>query len=279
MTDREQYEFPEFCSNSDQKMLYIGARNHIIARWRRNVRRFITEEEATSLLKDHFLQSAKKIYRYLHRFGYINIGVLTENLPQHCKRNKKVIVIGAGFAGLLAAIRLQLLGFQVLVLEARERVGGRVYTNRDTLGAPVDLGASIVTGTRGNPITTLCHQLNLKMHKIGEHGKIFDSTGEELDRNLDLQIEEQFNTFLNEACQFKYSKDRKSIIQRAKKQDAALPFDIELSFSEAKTQTILESLSLGATLGEIINEYLDSIEDEEQRRKEKRVFVLLSYFH
>src|SRR5690349_10280410 len=43
-------------------------------------------------------------------------------------RNKTAIVIGAGLAGLSAAYDLHRAGWQVIVLEARHRVGGRVYS-------------------------------------------------------------------------------------------------------------------------------------------------------
>ncbi len=46
-------------------------------------------------------------------------------------RQKHVVVVGAGLAGLTCARRLQQLGFRVTVLEARDRVGGRVLTLRD----------------------------------------------------------------------------------------------------------------------------------------------------
>jgi len=46
-------------------------------------------------------------------------------------RAKRVIVIGAGMAGLVAAMELKRAGHQVIVLEAQNRVGGRVYTCRD----------------------------------------------------------------------------------------------------------------------------------------------------
>ena len=51
----------------------------------------------------------------------------------------EVIVIGAGYAGLAAALGLTDRGRDVLVLEARDRVGGRVWTHRDD-GVPLDLG-------------------------------------------------------------------------------------------------------------------------------------------
>ena len=56
-------------------------------------------------------------------------------------------MVGAGFAGLAAARELKRLGRQVLVLEGRDRVGGRSYTGV-VAGIPVDLGASFVGPTQ-----------------------------------------------------------------------------------------------------------------------------------
>lgn len=51
-------------------------------------------------------------------------------LPRGSGRGKSVVVLGAGIAGLVAAYELQMAGFEVMVLEARDRVGGRVWTIR-----------------------------------------------------------------------------------------------------------------------------------------------------
>lgn len=56
------------------------------------------------------------------------------------------IVIGAGIAGLTAGRDLQDAGRAVTVLEARERTGGRVYTNRSFANIPVEFGAEFIHG-------------------------------------------------------------------------------------------------------------------------------------
>ena len=56
------------------------------------------------------------------------------------------IVVGAGAAGLAAARRLTGEGSRVLVLEARDRSGGRVWTDREFAGIPVELGAEFIHG-------------------------------------------------------------------------------------------------------------------------------------
>lgn len=55
-----------------------------------------------------------------------------------------VVIVGAGFAGLAAAEALEALGAEVLVLEARERVGGRVWSRELDNGAVVEMGAEFI---------------------------------------------------------------------------------------------------------------------------------------
>ncbi len=55
-------------------------------------------------------------------------------------------MIGAGMAGLTAAHALAEAGANVVVLEARERIGGRLYTRRDLADTPVELGGELIHG-------------------------------------------------------------------------------------------------------------------------------------
>lgn len=57
--------------------------------------------------------------------------------------NPHVVVVGAGFSGLVAARELQTAGVSVEVVEARDRIGGRAWTD-DRMGRPLEMGATWV---------------------------------------------------------------------------------------------------------------------------------------
>ncbi|XP_058785437.1 lysine-specific histone demethylase 1 homolog 3-like isoform X2 [Vicia villosa] len=120
---------------------------------------------------------------------------------------KRVIVIGAGPAGLTAARHLQRLGFPVTVLEARSRIGGRVFTDRSSLSVPVDLGASIITGVeadvaterRPDPSALVCAQLGLELTVLNSDCPLYDiAMGQKVPVDMDEALEAEYNSLLDD---------------------------------------------------------------------------------
>ena len=90
----------------------------------------------------------------------------------------QVVVIGAGMAGLAAARQLADAGVNVTVLEARERIGGRMWTDT-SLGMPIDLGAAWIHGTKGNPLVALANQAGAATVETDwDDVVVFDAGGE-----------------------------------------------------------------------------------------------------
>lgn len=73
-----------------------------------------------------------------------------------------VIVIGAGVSGLTAAQKLTQRGHRVIVLEGRDRIGGRVWTDR-TMGVPLDLGAAWFHSRADNPLVKVAKGLGMEL--------------------------------------------------------------------------------------------------------------------
>ncbi|XP_043708126.1 lysine-specific histone demethylase 1 homolog 3-like [Telopea speciosissima] len=120
---------------------------------------------------------------------------------------KRIIVVGAGPAGLIAARHLQRQGFSVTVLEARNRMGGRVYTDRSSLSVPVDLGASIITGVeadvaterRPDPSSLVCAQLGLELTVLNSGCPLYDIvTGQKVPADLDEALEAEYNSLIDD---------------------------------------------------------------------------------
>jgi monoamine oxidase len=99
--------------------------------------------------------------------------------PTSSERKADVLVIGAGIAGLRAAEVLAAKGRRVIVLEARDRLGGRIHTDR-SWGVPVELGASWIHGTKNNPIATLAAAKGIETQATAYESIMYGADGERL---------------------------------------------------------------------------------------------------
>jgi len=81
--------------------------------------------------------------------------------------NKTVTIIGAGMAGLSAAYELHKAGWNVTVLEARDRVGGRVYSIREFSDGLVAEGGGEYIDEDHSRMIALAKEFNLPLGKVG----------------------------------------------------------------------------------------------------------------
>jgi monoamine oxidase len=120
-----------------------------------------------------------------------------------------VIIIGAGIAGLSAAYELSKAGVSVQILEARQRVGGRIFTVTNHAGAPIEFGAEFVHG-RPPELWQWIRKAHLRttkvpdVHRIYRGSKLANMSGfwdefEEIFRRIDPKKPDQpFSEFLEE---------------------------------------------------------------------------------
>lgn len=92
--------------------------------------------------------------------GYVHVGAGAPLLGTLTGEVDSVIVVGAGAAGVTVANALTGAKVPTVVLEARDRVGGRIHTV-DLGSAPVDLGASWIHNPRDNPLSDLARSLGI----------------------------------------------------------------------------------------------------------------------
>lgn len=187
---------------------YIVVRNHILARWRDNVHSWLSKGQIKETVSSEYAHLISSAYDFLLYNGYINFGVspsCMSQIPEEATEGS-VIIVGAGLAGLAAARQLLSFGFKVVVLEGRNRPGGRVYTQK--MGqkgnyAAVDLGGSVITGIHANPLGVLARQLSIPLHKVRDRCPLYKPDGEVIDKEIDSMIEIIFNKLLDKVTQLR----------------------------------------------------------------------------
>ena len=170
-----------------------------------------------------------------------------------------VLVIGAGMAGLAAAQALTARGARVTVLEARGRIGGRIHTSRLWPDVPIDLGASWIHGTHGNPLTALAREAGTKtlttsydnsklyiapdLAALGVKGRGTDWASEVVERALERAQEADADVSLRDAVD-RISPPGKRSPVRAAQLDHHLAGDYEQEYSGSARE--LSALWIGA---------------------------------
>ncbi|MCJ8735672.1 hypothetical protein PDJAM_G00249930 [Pangasius djambal] len=246
----ELYEFPEF---SRDPTMYLALRNLILAAWHRDCKEALMPQKCAphvivrGLVRVRCVQELDRVLHFMTRKGLINTGSLLAKQPllPEPYRNKKVLVIGAGASGLAAARQLHNFGMQVVVLEARERIGGRVWDDT-SLGVTVGRGAQIVNGCVNNPIALMCEQLGVKMHKLGERCDLIQEGGRVTDVAIDKRMDFHFNAILDVVSEWRKDKSQHQDVPLGEKiQEVYKTFlqESDIRFSELEEKVLQFHLS------------------------------------
>lgn len=198
MTCGEASSFPNLKETLVTQRVFLNIRNRLLQMWIENPKIQLTAENALKNMEKPFDSDptlVARVHEFLERHGFINYGIFRRLKPIPTKKLGKVIVIGAGISGLAAAQQLQQFGMDVIVLEARDRVGGRIATFRKN-NYFADLGAMVVTGIYGNPMTTLSRQTGMEMVPIKQSCRLYGADGKPVPKEKDDMVEREFNRLL-----------------------------------------------------------------------------------
>ncbi len=110
-----------------------------------------------------------------------------------------VVIVGAGAAGLSAAMECRRLGLQFQLLEGSHRIGGRAYSEEIAADTWFDLGCSYLHQGENNPFVAIADELEIPLGK--NHGDMFADHRMRLARNgteLDASARKAYFTYADE---------------------------------------------------------------------------------
>lgn len=253
MTSQELQCFSEDAKDKRFRNSYLFVRNKILSLWLLNpllelTLKNIIKEMPKPYNSDRRLLEA--VHWFLQRYGFINYGVFKDIEIKQLVPPKVVFVIGSGISGLIAARQLQFFGFEVVVLEGKDKIGGRIlsvkneFTKSDGDKSPnkiSDLGADIVHGIVGNPLLTLVKQLPVNITQFKSGCPLFTESGSSITDERAKGICNTFETL------------------------------VETSNVIASTIKKPETLTLGKTLTHLVNQHELRVRNRALKYWEKRV--------
>ncbi|XP_010909371.1 polyamine oxidase 5 [Elaeis guineensis] len=136
-------------------------------------------------------------------------GIFLTHIERQQSSPPSVIVIGGGISGIAAARALTNASFKVILLESRNRLGGRVHTDY-SFGCPVDMGASWLHGVcNENSLAPFIRGLGLRLYRTSgdnsvlydhdlESYALFDMNGCQVPQQLVIRVGEMFERILKE---------------------------------------------------------------------------------
>ncbi|NJN60744.1 MAG: FAD-dependent oxidoreductase [Coleofasciculaceae cyanobacterium RL_1_1] len=160
----------------------------------------------------HLLQFLSAVLLSYASSRYRTTATATANEMQ--SNTSRIVVIGAGLAGLAAARELHHQGHKVVVVEARDRPGGRIWTSHQWPDTPLDLGASWIHGVQNNPLTALADEIQARrLTTHYERATTYNTDGQPLSRAENDRLERLETQVLNALTQAQTGDEDVSIRQ------------------------------------------------------------------
>ena len=171
----------------------------------------------------------------------------------------RAAVIGSGFGGLAAAIRLQAMGFETVCYESRDRAGGRAYVYQDA-GYTFDAGPTVITAP----------------HCLEE---LFELSGESMSDHVDLiPVDPMYRLQWPDGMKFDYSNQESILVEQIRN---CSPRDVEGYYRFADyTRRVFEKgyLQLGATPFLNFRDMIRCAPDLMRLRADRSVYATVSRF-
>ncbi|XP_055118727.2 lysine-specific histone demethylase 2 isoform X3 [Symphalangus syndactylus] len=224
----ELYEFPEY---SRDPTMYLALRNLILALWYTNCKEALTPQKCIphiivrGLVRIRCIQEVERILYFMTRKGLINTGVLSVGADQYLLPKDY---------------------HNVTVLEAKDRIGGRVWDDKSFKGVTVGRGAQIVNGCINNPVALMCEQLGISMHKFGERCDLIQEGGRITDPTIDKRMDFHFNALLDVVSEWRKDKTQLQDVPLGEKIEEIYKAFIKesgIQFSELEGQVLQFHLS------------------------------------
>ncbi|GAB6032502.1 Lysine-specific histone demethylase 1A [Chamberlinius hualienensis] len=276
MTAQEAGCFPDVSQGPPQSQkVFLHIRNRLLQLWLDTPKQQLLFENALSQIEPPYNSDGPlvmRIHAFLERFGFINFGAFKRLRPLSMKKHGRVIIIGAGISGLVAAQQLNQFGMEVIILEARDRVGGRIATFRKG-NYVADLGAMVVTGLGGNPVNVISRQISMELQKIRQRCPLYESNGSTVSvpKEKDEMVEREFNRLLEATCYLSHNLDFNYVNNKAVSLGQALEWVIKLQekhVKEKQIQHLKAIIELQDKLKVNQNKMLDSRESVAELQKQ-----------
>ncbi|MDX1929763.1 MAG: phytoene desaturase [Pirellulaceae bacterium] len=183
-----------------------------------------------------------------------------DGIPFGADRSRgRAAVIGSGFGGLAAAIRLQAMGFETLCYEARDRAGGRAYVYHDA-GFTFDAGPTVITAPH-------CLQ------------ELFELAGEDMADHIDLiPVDPMYRLQWTDGSRFDYSSNEGKLLEQIRNLS---PHDVEGYHRFANyTRKVFQKgyVELGATPFLNFRDMIRCAPDLMKLRADRSVYAAVSRF-